>query len=673
MNTLKRIVTTFVFLLTISFLFAQQKQPVVPQAKPAPTPPVSVAKDTTIKDTASVINLIRSNILRLEKKDSTDLQILVGNAQLRQGKTLFYGDSIIMNKQKNTIEVFGNIHINDADSVNVFSQYLIYYGNNRIANLKKNVKLSDGKAILTTEELEYDLNSKTGTYLNGGKIVNGKSTLTSKEGYYYADTRDAYFKKDVRMIDPDYTMATDTLLYNADSQVATFIAPTTINDGKSIIRTSQGFYDMKNGNANFGKRPVIEDSTSYITADSISFDKVTGEGYARGNFLYRDTVQGLTVTSEKSFFNRDKKTFLATEKPLMIVKQDKDSLFITADTLDSGIRLDTVYVRDTAREALEAINEKLLAAKDSITNAMRLAQTAAETAIEKGKPDLIGGASPGKKRLPKAATKAKNPPAENPPPLKDAVVAGAAPDLKLVEDSLHRAKDLLVKDSVIDSSHVAFMHLMDSINKKALVIKDSIVALPRPAIDRVDSVRYFFGYHHVKMFADSMQAVCDSMLFSGKDSIFRLFNDPVVWSKESQISGDTIFLHTKNKKPERVEVWENAFSISKSNDQFFNQLKGNTINGFFKDGDINNIRAKGSAESLYYLQDDDSAYTGANYAKADLINLYFAKKELDKITWIHEVEGGFYPVKQVPEERQRFRNFKWQEARRPKSKLELFQ
>jgi len=23
----------------------------------------------------------------------------------------------------------------------------------------------------------------------------------------------------------------------------------------------------------------------------------------------------------------------------------------------------------------------------------------------------------------------------------------------------------------------------------------------------------------------------------------------VVWSKESQISGDTIFLHTKNKKP----------------------------------------------------------------------------------------------------------------------------
>ena len=163
------------------------------------------------------------------------------------------------------------------------------------------------------------------------------------------------------------------------------------------------------------------------------------------------------------------------------------------------------------------------------------------------------------------------------------------------------------------------------------------------------------------------------MLFSGRDSIFRLHINPIVWAKESQITGDTIYLYTKNKKPDHIEVLENAFSISKSNDSFYNQLKGNTINGFFKDGDIDHIMAKGSAESLYYLQDNDSAYTGANYAQADLINLYFVKKELDKITWLYQVKGGFYPVNAVPEERQRFRNFKWEEARRPKTRLELFE
>lgn len=644
MNIFMRIVLSVFFLWITQWALAQQQPPVPGATGVQP-----------LRDSTREVHLIRSDVLKLEKKDdSTELQILVGNAQLRQGNTYFKGDSIVMNKQKNIIEVFGNIHINDADSVNVYSQYLIYYSNSKLANLKKSVKLTDGKATLTTEALEYDLNTKTGSYLNNGKIVTNTSTLTSKEGFYYADTRDAYFKTGVKLIDPEYTMATDTLLYNVDSQVATFVSPTTINDGKSIIRTSDGYYDMKLGQANFGKRPDIRDSTQYITADEIRFDKKTGEGYASGNFIYSDTAQGVTVYAEEGVFNRDKKTFLATLKPVMIIKQDKDSLFITADTLYSGIKVDTLYKRDSAAEAL----------KDAM--------------VGKEKPPVrIGGDDspenrlPGKRNLPGMKRKTLQPAdsASNisrlpAPAVKDSAVA-AVPS-PVTDDSLKVTftADSLTKKPMNDSLALA---LNDSIKV------DTIRHVQTLEIEKVDSVRFFQGYHHVKIFADSMQAVCDSMYFSGIDSIFRLFTDPVVWAKESQISGDTIFLHTKNKKPQRVEVWENAFSISKSNDEYFNQLKGNVINGYFADGEIEHIRAKGSAESLYYLQDDDSAYTGVNYAQADLINLYLTKRELQKITWINEVTGGFYPVRQVPEERKRFRDFKWQEARRPKTRLEIFE
>lgn len=659
MNTLKRIIFTVLFLAVTLIVFAQQ-QPAAPSSSDTTGP---ARADSTRK-----INLVRSDLLRFENKDSVQLQILVGNAILRQGKTLFYGDSIVMNQQKNTIEVFGNIHINDADSVNVYSQYLIYHGNERVANLRKAVKLSDGKATLTTEALEYDLNSKTGTYLNGGKIVNGSSVLTSKEGYYYAETKDAYFKKNVRLVDPEYTMATDTLLYNADAQLATFVAPTTINDGKSIIHTSDGYYNMQNGTADFGKRPVIQDSTQFITADRINFNKATGEGFAEGNFVYRDTVQGVTVLAEKSFFNRDKNTFLATEKPLMIIKQEADSLFITADTLYSGIAYDTVYVKDSTEE-LHAQQTEAAVRKDSLM--LSEPQAASSTP-----PGLLPPADI--KKAGKPARRKRNR-AEPEPPGKEGIVK--APEV--IPRSLPQQTDTSFQQLAPAGDSTG--KLQDSLQKtvQQTLLKDSAVKSMAAAdeagkivsreIDRVDSVRFFKGFHHVKMFADSMQAVCDSMMFSAKDSIFRLFNDPVVWSKESQISGDTIHLYTKNKKPERVEVWENAFSISKSNDEFFNQLKGNTINGYFNDGEIEHIIAKGSAESLYYLQDDDSAYTGANYAQADLINLYFVKKELNKITWVHQVEGGFYPIRQVPEEHRRFRNFKWQEERRPKSREDLFQ
>jgi len=577
----------------------------------------------TVKDTSRLVNLIRADELRQESpNDSTTLEILIGDAQLRQGNTFFRGDSIVKNQQKNIIEVFGNIRINDADSVHISSQYLIYYGDTRIAHLKKAVKLTDKKATLTTEALEYDVNTKTGSYRNNGKIVNGESVLTSKEGFYYADTRDAYFTTGVKMVDPEYTMATDTLLYNADTERATFISPTTINDGKSVIYTSDGFYDMKTGDADFGSRPEMRDSTQFITANTMKFNKQSGEGFAEGNFIYRDTAQGVTVMSEHGIFNNILKTFQATTKPVMIIKQDNDSLFVASDTLYSGIKIDSIHKRDTV---VKVVEREVWVPKDS----------AAAESLNKGK----------------LAEKTR------PSILQGRKTIQPADSTKETADSL-QAK----MPPAIDSS---LLH--------AVIVKDTLTEVVNGELDRIDSIRFFRAYHHVRIFADSMQAVCDSLYFSGADSIFRMFTDPIMWSKESQITGDTIFLHTKNKKPAEVEVWDNAFSISKSGDIYYNQLKGNTINGFFNDGDIEHIRAKGSAESLYYLQDEDSAYTGANYAQADLINLYLSKKELQKITWVNDVMGVMYPVKEVPEEKRRFRNFRWEEARRPKTRVELFE
>ncbi|MBX3241469.1 MAG: LPS export ABC transporter periplasmic protein LptC [Chitinophagaceae bacterium] len=606
---------SFVFLLifSVSSLVALGQQPNTANTAPP-----------AAKDTSKLVDLIRADELRQESlNDSTTLEILIGDAQLKQGNTYFRGDSIVKNQQKNIIEVFGNIRINDADSIHISSQYLIYYGNTRMAYLKKNVKLTDGKATLTTETLEYDVNSKIGNYTNQGKIVNGASTLTSKEGYYYADTRDAYFTTNVQMVDPEYTMATDTLLYNADTEVATFVSPTTINDGRSVIYTSDGYYDMKNGQASFGKRPTIQDSTQHITADNIQFDKHTGKGFAEGNFIYRDTAQGVTVMSEKSFFNQVEKTFEASSKPVMIIKQDNDSLFIASDTLYSGIQIDSVYQKDTVINIIE--KQVWIPKADSLQGDSSAAGQPRATNILQNR-------------------------------------RTSRPVVKAPADSLSLPDKLPHEEAAIDSSRL-----------QLVTVTDTIMEIKNGALERVDSTRFFKAYHHARVFSDSMQAVCDSLFFSASDSIFRLFTGPIVWAKESQITGDTIFLHTKDKKPQQVEVWENAFSISKSGEFYYNQLKGNAINGFFKEGDIEHIRAKGSAESLYYLQDDDSAYTGANYAQADLINLYLEKKELQKITWINEVTGVMYPVKEVPEDKRQFRNFRWEEARRPKTRLELFE
>src|ERR1700694_5910241 len=129
-----------------------------------------------------------------------------------------------------------------------------------MAYLKGHVKLSDGHALLTSTDLEYDVNNKIGTYKNGGRLVNKKSILTSQEGVYYTDLKDIYFKKNVELHDPAYYLKTDSMIYNTQTQLATFISETYLRDSSGrIMRTREGVYDMANNHAEFTSRTHIED------------------------------------------------------------------------------------------------------------------------------------------------------------------------------------------------------------------------------------------------------------------------------------------------------------------------------------------------------------------------------------------------------------------------------
>jgi hypothetical protein len=186
--------------------------------------------------------------------------------------------------------------------------------------------------------------------------------------------------------------------------------------------------------------------------------------------------------------------------------------------------------------------------------------------------------------------------------------------------------------------------------------------------------RFFRAYHNVKIFSDSLQAVSDSLFYSGKDSIFRLFTDPVVWSGNgaSQITGDTIYMYTKNKKPHQLNVFENGLMVNKTGENMYNQIKGNRLFGYFTEGEINNIRAKGNAESIYYAKDEEERLIGINKASSDIIDMRFKNKELNKVVFISAVTGTMVPYRMATEEDRLLRTFKWQEDRRPKSKFELF-
>lgn len=506
------------------------------------------------QDTLTDVEILGARHLTIQKiNDSTTLQILAGNVRLKQGTALFYCDSCVMNNNANTFEAWGRVHINDADTADLYANHLRYLTDKKLAYLDGAVRLTDGKGTLTTPDLEYDMSTNIGIYKNGGRVINKKSVLTSREGYYYADLKDVYFKNNVELKDPAYYIKTDSLLYNTQTQTTSFITNTFIRDSSGrTIETSEGYYNLQTGKAEFGKRPIIRDGKTLIIANRIAFDDSAGTSQAVGNVIIIDSAQGTTILAGEVFRDNKKDRILATRKPLMIIKQDEDSIYIAADTLFSA-RLTDLY---------------------------------------------------------------------NP-------------------DSLE--VDTLKGTQVVDTKN------KDSTN------------------------RYLEAYRNVRIFSDSLQAIGDSLFYSFKDSVFRLYQGPVIWAKESQITGDTVHVYTKNKKADRLEVFENSFMVNRMDPEIYNQVKSTRMDGYFTGGSIDSVRAAGFAECIYYIQDEDSAYTGVNQSKCDIIDIYFANDELNKVVFRSGVTGTIWPIRQKSPYEMRLENFRWLEERRPKTKFELFE
>ena len=512
-------------------------------------PPVS-------PDTMRIIQIVQGNSLRHLTIDSiTELETIAGSVIIKEGLTTFYCDSATLNKRTNILEAFGNIHINDNDSIHTYAQYLRYIGAERMAYLKKSVKLTDNKAVLLTDDLNYNLRTGIATYSNGGLITSDKTVLNSMEGVYHSDTKDVFFRDYVHLSDPKYDIRTDSLIYNLNTNIATFIAPTHIVSKDGIIDTRSGTYNLKTGEARFFDRTAFKDSTHYGIADNMLYDEKTHTIQMEGKAKLVDSVNKVTVLGNLIYLNTVQNSFLATNKPVMILYRDGDSTYIAADTLFSGLK------------KYDSLERKMVTQADTLKKTI---------AVNAAKTDT--------------------------------------------------------------------------------------------------SIRYFLAFYHVRIYNDSLQAVSDSFHYSTLDSTFKLFGQPVVWNAKTQVTGDTMYMYTEKQKAKRLYVFNNGMVVNQADAALYNQVSGRTLNGYFTNGEIDFVRVKGSpAESIFYPQDDDSAFIGMNRSSGDVIDIYFVKKELNKVKFVNNVDGVLYPLRQIPPEEKQLKNFKWLNNRRPKNKLELFE
>jgi hypothetical protein len=186
--------------------------------------------------------------------------------------------------------------------------------------------------------------------------------------------------------------------------------------------------------------------------------------------------------------------------------------------------------------------------------------------------------------------------------------------------------------------------------------------------------RKIFGVDNVRSYRTDLQAVCGFLIANTKDSCLVMYQEPIVWSDNRQLLGDSIKVFMNDSTIREVHILGNALSIEELKDkQHYNQVSSKTMHAQFIDGKIRTAQSIGNVTTVYYpIEEKDSSLVGLNYLETDTMRVYLSpQQQLEKI-WTNKFTSTLYPISQIPVEKMQLPNFHWYDAVRPKDKYDIF-
>lgn len=328
-----------------------------------------VPSDSSSVRSKSYVHMLHTDVTRFDEAVNPDAWILVGDVRFRRDSMYMFCDSAHYFQKKNAFQAFGNVRMEQGDTLFLYGDYLDYDGDSNLARVRNNVRLVDKNTTLTTDSLDFDRNNNLGYFVEYGTLFDGESTLESCYGEYSVNTKDAFFRYDVCLEHPDFRMLSDTLCYNTDSKVATILGPTKMYSGESEVYSERGRYDTAAKLAYLLDRSVLYNDNKDVTADSIYYDMNRGYSEVFGNIVYNDTLNRNMLTGEYAYLNEIVDSAYVTGRAVVTDYSQRDSLFMHADTIwavSYNLDTDSLYRQLKAYRKVRAWGRELQAVCDSL-------------------------------------------------------------------------------------------------------------------------------------------------------------------------------------------------------------------------------------------------------------------------------------------------------------------
>ncbi len=289
--------------------------------------------------------LERANEMRAEQ--GKDYQIVVGDVEFRKGDMFMYCDSAHFYDNPGALQAYGNVRMEQGDTLFVYADELNYADSTQLAILYadpgKKVRLINKDVTLTTDVFNYDMGIELGYYEVGGVLTDKENRLDSWYGEYSPSSKDALFKENVHLNslgeNDTLDIYTEEMLYNTLTHIAILDTTSTIISADGTIYTTSGVYNTETSQADLYHRSlVVASNGNTLTGDTLYYDRNLGFGEAFGNIELTDTTNKVILNGDYGFYFEIADSALVTGRALAKeYSSPSDTLYMHGDTIRTFI------------------------------------------------------------------------------------------------------------------------------------------------------------------------------------------------------------------------------------------------------------------------------------------------------------------------------------------------
>ena len=157
-------------------------------------------------------------------------------------------------------------------------------------------------------------------------------------------------------------------------------------------------------------------------------------------------------------------------------------------------------------------------------------------------------------------------------------------------------------------------------------------------------------YNNVVIDGNFISGDCDSIYYNKTDSALKCIKDPIIWLDKNQVTGEKIEFKAFEGEIYSMSVTNNSMIITKKDSIHYDQIKGEQINGHFKNNKLNILDVIKSGKAIYYTNDEkDSLINEINIISCESMKLYMKENKIEKIKFNSKPDGKTLPLDEEKE------------------------